>query len=351
MMRAADELTRAARDQPTDERDRLVAAVHRLPLFKSAFVFTPEMKATLDHDGHIVLPDLLTSEMVDMCSESLRAVQAENDAFNERAAPLREAWESRMATAGSEEEREALHEERWKPGAIGELNLFLDPQKTSAESSPLFEGILGHPDLQRIVVAVLGPDFLFDHCCTMNRGGGDRGMGWHSHGHSDMDSRGPDDDRGFLRVFFYVNGFAADDGNLKVIKGSHLHHSDPIAAPPLEPFDTDAEAEERWMRGRTHPKTGKPLEIEHLTCPPGSVILMWTHAAHAVQPKPPDAPPRMTLIAGFRQPKCHEVSKWQTPSFHRRPTVGLPPGAKDFTIFGHDGKALPPHATQGEFRP
>ena len=346
-----DESIQVSREQPREERDRLASSVHRLPLFKPGFEFTSEMKATLDHDGHVLLPALLTPEMVDMCTRSLHAVQAETDAFNQIAAPLREAMTSRVAAAESEEEKEALLEQAFEPGAAaGEFNLFLDPHKTAAESSPLFEGILGHPELLKMVVAVLGSDFRLDHCCTMNRGGGDGGMGWHSHGHSDMGS-GLDDERNFIRVFFYVNGFAADDGNLKVIKGSHLHHSDPIAAPPMEPFKTDAEAEQRWMRGRTHPKTGEPLAIEHLTCPPGSVILMWTHAAHAVQPKPLWAAPRVALIAGFRQPRCHEVSKWMTPTFYRRPTVGLPAHAKDFTVLDDDGKALPPHATQGEFRP
>lgn len=350
-----DLLVQAARDQPQAERDRLVAAVHQRPLFKPGFAFSSEMKGQLDHDGHIVLPGLMNEEMIDICTRALHAVQADNDAFNDQVAPLRQAWQSRFDSAerdGRDEEfLEALHNERWSPGAGGgEFNLVLDPQKTAAESSPCFEGIMGHPELVQIVASVLGEDFRVDHVCTMNRGGGDSGMGWHSHGHSDMGCGGTDHGRGFLRVFFYVSGFALDDGNLKVIPGSHLH-DEPIAAPPCEPFDTDAEAEQRWMKGRTHPLTGEPLAIEHLACPPGSVILMWTHAAHAVQPKPPYAPPRVALIAGFRQPKCFEVSKWMTPSFYRRPTVGLPPDAKDFAVLDHEGNALPPNPTHGEFRP
>ena len=46
--------------------------------------------------------------------------------------------------------------------------------------------------------------------------GGNDGIGWHSHGGSDNDAT-YDDERGFIRVFFYINGFELDDGNLKVI--------------------------------------------------------------------------------------------------------------------------------------
>ena len=107
----------------------------------------------------------------------------------------------------------------------------------------------------------------------------------------------------------------------------------------------------RTLRGRVHPKTGEPLQIEHLTCPPGTVIVMWSHAAHAVQPKPKDAEPRRTFITGWRQPRCREVSKWMTPSWYRQPTPGLPPNAKSFAILDEHGNPLPSDPTRGEFRP
>jgi len=132
-------------------------------------------------------------------------------------------------------------------------------------------------------------------------------------------------------------------------RGSHLHRSDPIGG-----FGDDEQAEEGWVSGRTHPhpsKRGEPLRIEHLTCPPGTVIPMWTHAAHAVQPKQPDTPTRYTLITGYRQPQCREVSKWITPAFYNRKTVGLAPEGKDFAILDGSGEPLPAPPGKDLFRP
>ena len=52
---------------------------------------------------------------------------------------------------------------------------------------------------------------------TLNRAGGNAGITWHTHGYAADDPA-----LGFIRVFFYVTGFAAGDGGLKVVPGSHL---------------------------------------------------------------------------------------------------------------------------------
>ena len=45
---------------------------------------------------------------------------------------------------------------------------------------------------------------------------------------------------------------------------------------------------------------------------------MWTRAAHGVNPKRAPGSPgvgtRYTLITGYRNPMCREVSKWITPA-------------------------------------
>lgn len=138
---------------------------------------------------------------------------------------------------------------------------------------------------------------------------------------------------GFIRIFWYINGFAEDDGNLKAIPGSHLLRSDSAggdesaegAGQILSPFSRgslsveDFEALEAGpIEGRVHPITGGPLAIERLVCPPGTVIVMWTHAAHAVQPKPMGTDTRYTLITGYRQPQCRDSisTPLHRPAFH-----------------------------------
>ena len=81
-----------------------------------------------------------------------------------------------------------------------------------------------------------------------------------------------DPDLGFVRIFFYVTGFEKGNGNLKVVKGSHLFRD-----PNLNAADDDA-LRDGWMAGKTHPLTGEPLEIEELECPRGSVVVSRHHA-------------------------------------------------------------------------
>ena len=76
-------------------------------------------------------------------------------------------------------------------------------------------------------------------------------------------------------MFFYLNGFALNDGNLKTVPGSHLFRENTGGGAT----DADIEA---WAEGKVHPATGEPLAIRRLECPPCSVVVMWTHATHGV---------------------------------------------------------------------
>lgn len=325
--------------------DNAVAAFHRMPLFHPSWQFTPAMKDQMDKDGHVIFPGLMTAEAVRTATDACVRVQAMHEEFTDRIAPLREAHAARVELARSDAEREKLEEERWKPGADGDFNLVLNPGSNCAEMDPFFEAAIGHPDMRKIVEGVFDKDWRFDHCTMANRKGGNGGIGWHSHGGSDTDSW-YDQPRGFIRVFWYINGFAAGDGNLKVVPGSHLHRRDPMRG-----FSSDEAAQAGWIDGRLHPITKRSLKIEHLACPRGTVIAMWTHAAHAVEPKASGTDTRYTLITGYRQPQCHEVSKWITPAFYRRNTMGLPPLAKDFSVLDEFGRPLSTLPGRSEFRP
>lgn len=98
-------------------------------------------------------------------------------------------------------------------------------------------------------------------------------MGYHSHG--GYGNHTTQEKCGFIRVFFYLNGFALNDGNLKTVPGSHLFRENTGGGAT----DADIEA---WAEGKVHPVTGEPLAIRHLECPPCSVVVMWTHATHGV---------------------------------------------------------------------
>ena len=182
--------------------------------------FGDSERAVLDQDGHFVLPGLLTDAAQEQLTASLAHIQ--------ELIPI---------------------------GVEGH-----EPPRFAAEFNGYLESVIGHPQMLALVQRVLGPKIRYDHCVALNRPGGNQGSRWHSHEYADDDSH-----LGFVRIFFYVNGFKANDGGLKVVRGSHLYRDPKINA------ENDAELEKGWMAGKTHPQTGRPLTIEGLDAPAGSV--------------------------------------------------------------------------------
>ena len=78
-----------------------------------------------------------------------------------------------------------------------------------------------------------------------------------------------------------------EDGGLKICKGSHLFRDWAVSkvggSPGLEV--DDGEFMHRWLAGKSHPITGRPLEVTRLSLPPGSVVAAFAHLAHGVSPR------------------------------------------------------------------
>ncbi len=147
------------------------------PIFHS-YAFGDQEREQLDFDGHFVFPGLLTSDAQERLTESLAHIQS--------------------LIPGCKEGHE--------------------PNRFSAEYDSYLESLIAHPQMLKLARKALGDDIRYDHCVSLNRPGGNGGIGWHSHGYSDDDPR-----YGFIRIFFYVNGFEVDDGGLKAVPGSHLY--------------------------------------------------------------------------------------------------------------------------------
>ena len=186
---------------------------------------------------------------------------------------------------------------------------------------PYMMNVITHPNMLELQRMCLGSDAVyFDHNQLLSRPGGYAGGGWHSH---EMGSRY--DNRGVVTVdeydaqanailtLCYLNGFEAqDDGGLKIIRGSHLFR-DSNGCRAV----TDEEMRQEWLRDRTHPVTGQPLEIEHLSLPPGSIVCCLSHAAHGVAAKKPDRPTRWCSLICYR--KAAETDG------HAQPPTSVPP--------------------------
>lgn len=235
------------------------------------YQFGPSEKARMDCDGHFVLPGILTPTA---CDQLVAAMQQIED----------------LIQAGVKDPL---------------------PNHNAAEYNGYLESLIAHPQMLALARSILGDNIRFDHCVTLNRPASNQGVRWHSHEYAEDDPS-----LGFVRIFFYINGFEHNDGNLKVVPGSHLYRDEKLTAP------SNAELEAGWMQGKTHPMTGEPLAIQALTAPPASVALMWTHAAHAVNPRQPNSPTRWAVVYAYRNPGRPSLARWITPAYERKAIPG-----------------------------
>ena len=244
--------------------------MNHTPIFRP-YEFGEKEKALLDRDGHFLLPGILTPGACERLTASMS------------------------------------HILDLTPSAVEGHK----PSHFAAEFDSYLESLIPHPQLLDLARRVLGKEIRFDHCVTMIRPGGNAGAGWHSHEYAEDDPS-----LGFVRIFFYVSGFEVGDGGLKAVPGSHLYRDAKIKA------DTDETLKTEWMAGKTHPMTGEPLEIQELSVPAGTVILMWTHAAHAVTPKHANSDTRWALVYAYRNPGRPSMARWLTPEFERKRIPG-----------------------------
>jgi len=236
------------------------------PIFH-AYEFGTQDKQTLDRDGHFVLAGLLLPATCERLTQSLSTIEA-------------------LIEAGVKDPL---------------------PNHNAAEYDSYLESLLAHPQLLTLVRQALGDNIRFDHCVTLNRPSGNGGVRWHSHEYAEDDPS-----LGFLRIFFYVNGFELDNGNLKAVPGSHVYRDAQISG------ETDAAFQSGWLAGKTHAVTGAPLQIEPLAVPPATVILMWTHAAHAVNPRLPDSPTRWAVVYAYRNPGRPSRARWISEAYEKK---------------------------------
>jgi len=233
------------------------------------YEFSAQEKARLDRDGHLLLPGVLTSSACERLIESLARVEA-----------LPETAEHR-------------------PGGF------------AAEHDAYLAGLIAHPQMLALARGILGEDIRYDHCVNLSRHGGFAGQGWHSHAYANDQPQ-----LGFIRIFFYINGFEPGDGALKVVPGSHLLRDASLRA------ENDEEFRDGWLRGKTHPLTGQPLRIEELNAPPATVIVMWTHAAHAVSRRRAGSDTRWTVVYAYRNPGAPSHARWIQDDFEQSPPAG-----------------------------
>lgn len=182
--------------------------------------------------------------------------------------------------------------------------------------------ITTHPQMMELFRKVLGDRFLLDHCLLLNRAPGTKGRRWHGHPywegkHEEQDAMSDGSavtpeflQRQCVRTLCYPDGAATDDGGeFAVIPGAHLYRV-PYKWNTERP-DEDEDMRSGWLKGKTHPITGEPLEIVHLSLPPGSMVSFVHHMPHYVGRRKPGSEMRWGMLMAFRTFDSEAIpAKW-----------------------------------------
>ena len=81
-----------------------------------------------------------------------------------------------------------------------------------------------------------------------------------------------------------------------MVPGSHLFRDPKRCRGGI----TDEEFASGWLRGKCHPISGDPLEIQSLSLPPGSLVSAVAHLAHAVSKRAMDRTTRFGSLWSYR---------------------------------------------------
>jgi hypothetical protein len=77
-----------------------------------------------------------------------------------------------------------------------------------------------------------------------------------------------------------------------------------------------------WLDGdKSHPLSGEPLQIQQLEAPPATVALMWTHAAHGVNPCH-STNTRECVVYAYRNHGSPSAARWITEAFEKKSIPG-----------------------------
>lgn len=124
---------------------------------------SPEQRAQMDTDGHIVLPAALTPETTRRAIEGLGRVERLQKDFDRTPLGQRKAEIHRQLQLDlPEAEAEVLRGELREWGPDGSHGLRMSIGQLAAEHDEYLESIVGHPEMLALARSVLGDGLRFD---------------------------------------------------------------------------------------------------------------------------------------------------------------------------------------------
>ena len=162
---------------------------HDVPMFVDGARggLTPEQRAQMDIDGHIVLPGIITEETTARAIAALARVDQIAADFAQSPAGRRQAELRALVQQKdvSEERKQQAQQELREWGPDGSHGNRMSINQVIAEHDEYLESIVGHPEMLALAKSVLGDDIRFDHQCGMSKDPGNGGMGYHPHNYAD----------------------------------------------------------------------------------------------------------------------------------------------------------------------
>ena len=310
--------------------DRLEA--NRRDIFDMSAVEAQFDSARFLRDGYAVLSGIMTPKAVEEWTAALKYGQQLNDTLLTsgwsqidwlglgRTPPTKSLTADEINNALGGSQRVPQSDDEAGVKTLRQHSVFAE--YFPAGHVPFLMNVLTHSQMLQLQRMCLGCDRIyFDHNQLLTRPAGYPGGAWHSHrigggadncGVANLSEYQAQPN--FNLTLCYPQGFeAGDDGGLKLIRGSHLFR-DPAGCRAA----SDEEMRRGWLAGRVHPITGEPLQMEHLSLPPGSVVCCLSHAAHAVAPKALGKRPRCCSLYCYKKPS--DVSGYAQPP-HSVPPV------------------------------
>ena len=305
---------------------------NREPLFDMSAVTAQFDHASFLRDGYAVLREVMTPKTVEAWTAALKYGQELNDRLLKsdwseidwevlgRTPPTKSLTVEEISNALGGSQKAPQSDDEAGVKTLRQHSVFAE--YFPAGHVPYLMNVLTHPQMLQLQRMSLGSDNIyFDHNQLLTRPPGYPGGAWHSH----KIGAGADNcgvaslseyqaQPNFNLTLCYPQGFEAeDDGGLKIIRGSHLFR-DPGGCWA----DTDDGIQQEWLAGRVHPVTSEPLQIEHLSIPPGTIVCCLSHAAHAVSPKALDRDTRWCSLFCYKKPS--DVTGYAQPS-HSIPPI------------------------------
>jgi len=270
-------------------------------------------RKTYWRDGYAVLKGVMTPQTIDTWTAALQQGQRRNDALLEsdwndidwpglgRQPPAQQLSLDDIRRARGNSQKAPQKDD--EAGVLTLRHHSVFAEYFPAGHVPYLMNVLTHPQMLALQQLCLeSEDIYFDHNQLLTRAPGYDGGGWHCHRIGAGHDEGPADIDAYRLqpnsnlTICYPQGFAAtNDGGLKLIRGSHLFRDAAHCRGA-----TDEEIGAGWLQDKVHPVTGRPLAIEHLDLPPGSVVCCLSHAAHGVSPKGGDRPPRWSSLYCYK---------------------------------------------------